>query len=231
MNENKKLNLIKEETQTVNEVQLKDLFITASKTETSIANLSAMAINFSNRTIKRKAKALRTMAFELVTEIQNAMDDTDEVEVSNRLDAPKPAEDMIGEAIFKIMKENKLTREQVLSITESYKFESENDENCKEEIKEENDMGAAEEIMEAMELIEGLDDSIDLDEAFDMTTDGNLDESKAEDFHEKIMEAINKPKFKSLYESVSKLKDTKNIDALLKTIYDYADKNSIVINY
>lgn len=223
---------LNEETQTVNEVQLKDLYLAATKGLQTLLNINTMAINFSNPGIKRKAQSLNSLAFELVTEIQKVMDNSGEVApTSAMLDQDKAQEKVlemqetndgatmsINENVSKIqaiMYSLKLTENDAKMLAESYKFESEEKEEDKESIEE------------ALNEEDGLfDGDMDLSEAYSMTEEGQLDESKFEAFHEKLKEAVSK--YSDLHESINKM-DSKRINEMIDAIYDYADKNSIIV--
>lgn len=222
---------INEANQTVNEVQLKDLYLAATKGLQTLLNINTMAMNFTNPGIKRKAQALNSLAFELVTEIQKVMDNSGEqFSTSGMLDQDKSQEKVLESeindgsntmsmnesVIVSILKTLNLSKKEAKKILESYKFESE-------------DMTSEEgnSLEEALENEESLTEGeLDLTEAYSMVEDGQLDENDFGEFQNKIVEACEE--HEDLKESIINMKSNQ-LNEMIKKVYDYADKNSIIV--
>lgn len=229
---------LNEGNETVNEVQLKDLYLSATKALQTLLNLNNMAMSFSNARIKRKSQSLNSMAFELLKEIEKVMDNSDvDVDTASMLDQDKSEQKVIEsvepgvqpninesaqKAIHTIMHTLNLTKDDAKSLFEAYVFPgSEDKEEDKEEIKENNSL---EESLNEEEDLDAGD--MDLSEAFELVKDDELNESDFEAFQEKIQESVKR--FPGLLESVNKM-DKFQINSMMNVIYDYADANSITV--
>ena len=242
---NKMKQIIKEEkTQTVNDVQLKDLYDAACKTEQQIINLSIASMSFSNPMIKKAVVALKSQASSLTQLIGGAMNDTDDInfgaaEEKQDLEANPDSEQMIEGVIkgLKTIVEKFDFQRDVLdknkkkdSKDKDSKDKDSEDENSEDETLDESDMS----INNDVPLME-----IDMSESYEYMKEGCLSVSNLQAFKDKtvakLIEAKKNKKvsntFNNITNSIKEAKDIKNLNECINNLYDYADKNNIVIKF
>ena len=242
--------IIKEEkTQTVNDVQLKDLYEASAKTEQQIINLCVASMSFSNAEIKKTAVALKSQASQLTQLIGSAMQEADNVNLSapglpgegpQDLEAAPGAEQMIGEVVNglkKIVEAFDFQRD-VLDKKkdgkEDKKDAKDDDKKDKEEIKE-DEMPATDTIPSITEAKEDME-KVDLKESYKLMTEGTLKSNKFEAFKTNVIKALeasksiaSNAKGIAIIESVKKSGDISEINECFNTLYDFADETNIEI--
>lgn len=202
-----KYKLIKEE-QTVNEVQLQDLYTSASNVEKQVISLADMAIKFSNNNVRRMALALKSRAQEFTSTLSTILvgaeegleGDTGDKKMLDQNKDAKIIESMsvkesytlrkklgLSESVFNNLKKTGKILEVAKFIKEAEEIEDseETTENTEVEMPVET---AADETEENKEVKEesGV---IELNQAYNSIIDG-LDEDKFNMFRDMVVTAL-----------------------------------------
>jgi hypothetical protein len=245
--------------QTVNDVQLNDLYDAAAKTESQIINLTTMAVKFSNQQVKQVALALKSKASEFTALLMEIMDEAHEPialektplhqddksdmgiiesEMPNSTVGPTPIFEVKGpgKMILALMKEHGFTLKEATGFFQQFLLEEwEKPWEKKEEKEGEED--AEEKIEESEEMsqddMEQLDETIDLTEAYQMVNSPDfLRNGMFATFHTKVLNSLresNIPGIKDLVEEMSTATNPTLYEGVMNKIYDYADENGITI--
>ncbi len=236
--------IIKEESvQTVNDVQLKDLFDAACKTEQQIINLAVASMSFSNPEIKKAVTALKSQASQLTQLIGGAMQVDANINLGSEekkqsLDAPNPADQIIESLLMKSLN---LTQKQAQTLVETFDFkrdvlDKKNDEkDAKGEKDEENN--DEKKIEEGEEMSDApIVETIDLKEAFKMISEKGLSSDKFDTFKTKVVKTLTESKgsYKSsiylmIEDEIQKSTNIGELNEGFNKLYDFADEKNIII--
>ena len=216
--------IIKEEkVQTVNDVQLKDLYDAACKTEQQIINLSIASMSFSNPQIKKSVVALKSQASQLTQLIGGAMQIDDNINLGLNqekpvLDGPDNDSEKIIESVSNLMKVLNFTKSQATSLFETFDF--------KKDVIEKQDKNDEEGERE-----------IDMTESFKNINNGELKNISFDNFKNDVVKTLNEAKLGSnknsiylmIVDDISNSRNIKEINEGFNKLYDYADEKNIEI--
>lgn len=234
--------IIKEESvQTVNDVQLKDLFDAACKTEQQIINLAVASMSFSNPEIKKAVTALKSQASQLTQLIGGAMQVDANInlgsdEKKQSLDAPNPADQIIESLLMKSLN---LTQKQAQTLVETFDFKrdvldkkDDKEGDSKEDKKDEDKKIEEGEKVDETPIVE----AIDLKEAFKMIPEKGLSSDKFDTFKSKVVKTLTESKgsYKSsiylmIEDEIQKSTNIGELNEGFNKLYDFADEKNIII--
>ena len=228
-----------EKTQTVNDVQLKDLYEASAKTEQQIINLCVASMSFSNAEIKKTAVALKSQASQLTQLIGSAMQEADNVNLSapeeglQDLEASPSSEQMIGEVVSGLKK-----------IVETFDFKrdvlgkkdekEEKKDEKPEDKKEKDEINEDDAAMNASTT--AVTESVDLKESYKLMKEGSLKSVDFEAFKSSVVKVLesstpiaSKNNGIFIIESIKRIKDISGMNKCLNELYDFADEANIEI--
>lgn len=226
MNNNKIF--LKEET--VNEIQLNDLYSAASKVEQQVISLAEMAVKFSNQEVKQKALALKSIANEFSDLLSGIITGTNEQEQptnleqipneKENLDAPQPQEQRV---------ESKTIISTLKKLIESIDLEEDEliDKTPNEE--EEKEILLDDEVPKENGETTENENNIDLSSIFQSVVNG-LEAEKVNEVKEGIISVLSsKEGLEDLIQEFESVVDVETLNFALTSLYDYADENEIEI--
>lgn len=233
------------EDQTVNEVQLKDLYDLSSKTEREIITLVQTAINFSDLAIKNKALALKSQANELVTMIGNQMMQTDLPIENVEATVEDPAQKVVTEPKQQIeqpsdgtvieslnLKESRGAMiKQLKTLLEALEPELLLDE---EPVETENEIDLEKEEIPTEDVNEEQNNVIDLSSPFQEIFDA-AETTEFMSFKDNVLQILSAseyasdPEFMGIITNFEAANDSLQFDQVMTELYDWADNQGIEI--
>lgn len=223
--------------QTVNEIQLNDLYSMASKVEQQVISLAEMAVKFSNNEVKNKALSLKSIANDFSTLLSDIITGESDygIETDNDLESvPNEKENLEDPNASR--KERRMESKSVLStlkrLIESVDSGEEDlfgDENIKGVEKENKKEILLDDETDELDLDEESEDEIDLSPFFSSLTDG-LEISKLEELKKELVSIFSdKEGMDNFVKEFESVVDVDTLNFALSNLYDYADENGVTI--